>query len=91
MHDRSEQQKIAGPIVQTEIIEMFMRPVTHRTVAQRHHQAEQKIQRDEAHRYQAHIGGKIDGGDHRVFGPLHCTPIAKTLHDKFVFSGTPLG
>jgi len=91
MQDRSEQQKIARPIMNAEIVEMLVRPVARRAVAQRHHQAEQKIQRDEADGYQADIGGKIDGGDHRIFGPLRYARIAVVLRDKIGFSGTPLG
>jgi hypothetical protein len=77
--------------VETEIIEVLVRPVAYRAVAKRHHQAEQKIQRDQTYGYQADVSGKIDGGDHRIFGPLRYTPIAELLRDKIVFSGTQLG
>jgi hypothetical protein len=70
---------------------VLVRPVTRRTIAKRHHQAEQEIQRDQADRYEADISGKIDGGDHGIFGPLRCTRTAEIVRDKIVFSGTPLG
>jgi hypothetical protein len=91
MNDGCEQQKVTGPIVDTEIIEVLVRPVSRGTVPQRHHQAEKQVQRDETDGYQADIGGKIDGGDHRFFSLLRCTRIAEILRDKIVFSGTPLG
>lgn len=91
MKDGCEQEQIAGPIVNTEIIEVFVRPVTRGAVAERHHQAEKQIQGNQAYRYETDIGGKIDGGDHRVFGLMRCARIAEILRDKIVFSGTPLG
>ena len=91
MHDRRTQQKIAGPIVQPEIVEVLVRPVTHRTVAQRHHQAEQNIRRGQANGDEADIGGKINGRNHRLFGLRTDNQVIEKRPRKIRVSGKTLG
>jgi hypothetical protein len=56
MENGSGEKQIPGPIVQTEIIKMSMRPVADRAVTEGHHQTQKKIQSDEAYRNQTDVG-----------------------------------
>ena len=49
MEERDGEGDVPGPVVEAEIVEAAMRPVSHRTVAESHQDAEEHVDRDSAH------------------------------------------
>lgn len=66
VENREGQGKIAGPVVQLEIIETAMGPVAYRAVTEDHQHAEEHVDGDGADSDETEIGGEVeDGNGHR--------------------------
>src|SRR5690348_2872809 len=62
--EREGKRGIAGPIVQTKIIEAAMGPGAVGTVAKSQEHAENEVQSDGADRGQSNVGGKVEDRNH---------------------------
>ena len=73
MEDCDDQGEVAGPVVETEIVEAAVGPVADGAVAEGHHSAEEDVEGDGGYGGEAEVGGEIEDRD------IHCeSPRGKT-------------
>ena len=63
MDNCDDEGDVAGPAVQTEIVEAVMGPVADGTVAESHHDAEEHVDGDGGYGGEADVCGEIKDGD----------------------------
>ena len=62
MQQRYRESKVTGPIVEAEVVESAVRPITIRAVPEGHEYAEEQVQRDRTDGHQADIGREVEDG-----------------------------
>ena len=62
MQQRYRESHVARPIVEAEVVESAMRPITMRAVPKGHEHAEQQVQHDRTDGHKADIGREVEDG-----------------------------